>query len=76
MKRIIEEVDGNGIFKRYEYDVQGNLILKEEPNDAKTHLEWNKILKKPVKLTNPDGSETVFDYDMILWEGFSKLKMR
>ncbi|MCL2321594.1 MAG: DNRLRE domain-containing protein, partial [Oscillospiraceae bacterium] len=63
MKRITEEVDGNGIFKRYSYDLQGNIISKEEPNDSTTLIEWDQILKKPTKITKPDGTETIFAYD-------------
>lgn len=65
MKRISEEIDENGITIKYKYDLQGNIVFKEEPNDAETWIEWDEVLKKPIKITDPQGAASIYKYDTL-----------
>ncbi|RYZ87012.1 MAG: hypothetical protein EOO68_28155, partial [Moraxellaceae bacterium] len=49
---------------RYEYDAEGNLTRKIEPNDSVWLYEWNGsgMMSKVIR---PDGKEVVFEYDAL-----------
>ncbi|MBL7798022.1 MAG: RHS repeat protein, partial [Saprospiraceae bacterium] len=55
-------LEANGT--RYEYDPEGNLIKKTEPNGATWHYEWNAagMLRRVVR---PDGDTVTFTYDAL-----------
>lgn len=47
---------------RYEYDSEGNLIRKIEPNNKAWRYEWNGS-GQMAKVIRPDGKEVNFEYD-------------
>ncbi len=49
---------------RYEYDAEGNLVRKIEPNSKVWTYEWNGA-GHMAKVIRPDGQEIRFDYDAL-----------
>jgi RHS repeat-associated protein len=49
---------------RYEYDAEGNLVRKIEPNNKIWHYHWNGA-GHMAKIIRPDGQEIRFEYDAL-----------
>lgn len=49
---------------RYEYDAEGYLVGKIEPNNKKWHYHWNGA-GHMAKVIRPDGQEIRFEYDAL-----------
>ncbi len=55
-------LEANGT--KYDYDSEGNLVQKTEPNDKVWHYQWDAsgMLAKVIR---PDGDEVIFTYDAL-----------
>lgn len=70
LNRVIQEAvrdEENTLFslKSYKYDVDGNrthVIVHDTFCDSCTETEYDSE-KRPVKITQPDGSQTLYEYD-------------
>ncbi|WP_342381549.1 DUF6531 domain-containing protein [Myxococcus stipitatus] len=57
---------------RYEYDLEGNLVRKLEPDDREWRYEWNAS-GMLVRVIRPDGQRVEFGYDVFgrrVWKRF------
>jgi len=59
--QLLAKHDKNGT-TRYQYDAEGNLISKTEPNGKVWHYEWNAA-GFLCKVIRPNGREVKFEYD-------------
>jgi RHS repeat-associated protein len=63
LSRLLEEKDSLGRSTTYTYDALGNVKTRTDAKGQTITVDYN--VRRPVKLTYPDGSTDTFDYDVL-----------